>query len=96
MASVEAIGEPGTRRRRRGLKRWSGKREGAKSMRVRSFVIVQSGGGGWLASSDVEAELTRSKIRYRSVSFRTKKIPNLFLDEIDRFPQGLITLTNFK
>ena len=65
MASVEAIGEPGTRRRRRGGKRWSGKREGAKSMRVRSFVIVQFGGGGWLASSEVEAELTRTRCARR-------------------------------
>jgi len=35
MASVEAIGEPGARRRLRG-----GRREGAKSMRVPSFVTV--------------------------------------------------------
>jgi hypothetical protein len=46
MASVEAIGEPGARRRRRGGKRWSGKREGATSMRVGNSVIVYSGGGG--------------------------------------------------
>jgi hypothetical protein len=45
MASVEAIGEPGTRRRRLGGKRWSGKREAAKSMQVRSFCKLS--GDGW-------------------------------------------------
>jgi len=48
MASVEAIGEPGARRRPRGGSRGSGRREGAKSMRVPSFCnCIQVGEDGW-------------------------------------------------
>jgi len=45
---VEAIGEPGARRRPRGGSRGSGRREGAKSMRVPSFCnCIQVGEDGW-------------------------------------------------
>lgn len=60
MASVEAIGEPGARRRRRG----NGKREGAKSMRVRSCTAVYGWGkmaGALCPVGTREAELTRTE-----------------------------------
>jgi hypothetical protein len=65
MASVEAIGEPGARRRRRGGRRGSGRREGAKSMRVPSFCnCIQVGEDGWGCQvgwqCGGQAELTRT------------------------------------
>lgn len=60
MASMEAIGEPGARRRRRVGRRGSGKREGAKSMRVRTVYRWGKMAGGWSCPEGRQAELTRT------------------------------------